>query len=624
MEALVALSLVCNVLQLLEVAIVALKTCKELHESEEGQLREHSDAEKSVNDLVAAMEEFDTTSPDPSQQIDVQIRRAVQDCNKTSLEILETLRLCQVRGPKGFWSSLPAMWSVIRRRKEIQARLAILESHKEKLSGLLDLSTNSKANQILRCLSRLQDYSNSNARALKHITDQLQILPMSSTSHELTRSIETFQAVQQDFPRLLEHMYQQGVLESLRQQDATRGSRLNAIAPATSSTLHWVFASSATDCPGTRGKYHATFVSWLREGSGFYHFQGKPGSGKSTLMKSVVYNTDTKSHLSYWAGDKPLCLASFFFWKPGSMLQKTIRGLVISLVYDIIESFPHLAAVAFPEHWDPESHHLSWLSKTAIYVTIGHDAIVEGFQRLIKHQGPGHPKFCFFIDGLDEFDNDSEDMALGQLATLLQEWVDVSQGHIKICVASREHFSNMAGKSHRIKLQDFTYQDIEKHVTSSLIQNKRFHQLHSDGDKNCSSLIDRVTYHAEGVFLWARLVLPRIHTALNDGFSISNILNIVDKTPKKMEEYLDSILDDIKPEYQYKAHLLLAIVLRWEGYLLTGEYTGRRNVRLCSLDAALLFEGLHMSAELPDDFMSRFVVPDDVDGWLDCHTTNID
>lgn len=625
MEALAALSLVCNVLQLLDVAIRALKACKELHESGEGRLREHSDAEKSVNDLVAALEEFDTTCPDQSQQIDVQIRRAIQDCNKTSLEILETLKPCQVRGQKGFWSSFLAMGNVVSLRKEIQTRLAALESHKKKLSGLLELSTNFKVNQILLCLSRLQHNSNSNARDLKHVTEQLQILLMSSASHGLTRRNETFQAVQQEFPRLLEHIYQQGVLESLRQRGATRGSRLDAIAPATKYTLDWVFASSATDRPGTRQKYHATFVSWLREGSGFYHFQGKPGSGKSTLMKSVIYNADTKSHLSYWAGDKPLCLASFFFWKPGSMLQKTTRGLVMSLVYDIIKSFPHLAAVAFPEHWDPESHHLSWLSNTTIHVPIGNDAIVEGFQRLIKHQGPGHPKFCFFIDGLDEFENDSEDMALGQLATLLQEWVDVSQGHVKICVASREHFPDMAGESHRIKLQDFTYQDIEEHVTSSLVKNKRFVKLQSVEGKSCRELIDRVTRHAEGVFLWARLVLPRIHTALDGGFSISNILNIVDKTPKKMEKFLDSILNDIKPEYQYKAHLLLAIVLRMQGYLLTGEHIAPRLVLvpLCSLDAALLFEGLHMSAELPDDFMSRFVFPDDVDGWLECHTKNI-
>ncbi|CRK23904.1 hypothetical protein BN1723_003053 [Verticillium longisporum] len=466
-----------------------------VHVAHNTQLISHSafrsDAEKSVNDLVAALEEFDTTCPDQSQQIDVQIRRAIQDCNKTSLEILETLKPCQVRGQKGFWSSFLAMGNVVSLRKEIQTRLAALESHKKKLSGLLERSTkysrkfaspviqrlisglesSFKVNQILLCLSRIQDNSNSNARGLKHITEQLQILLMSSASHGLTRRNETFQAVQQEFPRLLEHIYQQGVLESLRQRDATRGSRLDAIAPATKYTLDWVFASSATDRPGTRQKYHATFVSWLREGSGFYHFQGKPGSGKSTLMKSVIYNADTKSHLSYWAGDKPLCLASFFFWKPGSMLQKTTRGLVISLVYDIIKSFPHLAAVAFPEHWDPESHHLSWLSNTTIHVPIGNDAIVEGFQRLIKHQGPGHPEFCFFIDGLDEFENDSEDMALGQLATLLQEWVDVSQGHVKICVASREHCPDMAGESHRIKLQDFTYQDIEEHVTSSLVKN---------------------------------------------------------------------------------------------------------------------------------------------------------
>lgn len=54
---------------------------------------------------------------------------------------------------------------------------------------------------------------------------------------------------------------------------------------------------------------------------------GKPGSGKSTLMKYVSTEFREFCHsnavLSPWADGENLVACSFFFWNVGSPLQKT-------------------------------------------------------------------------------------------------------------------------------------------------------------------------------------------------------------------------------------------------------------------------------------------------------------
>jgi hypothetical protein len=44
------------------------------------------------------------------------------------------------------------------------------------------------------------------------------------------------------------------------------------------------------------------FKTWLQTGSGVFHISGKPGSGKSTLMKYLCESAETERHLQQWVG----------------------------------------------------------------------------------------------------------------------------------------------------------------------------------------------------------------------------------------------------------------------------------------------------------------------------------
>ena len=73
-------------------------------------------------------------------------------------------------------------------------------------------------------------------------------------------------------------------------------ARHEKIEQAHANTYEWVFRDSM---PGYSKPIR--FVEWLEEGNGIFWIHGKPGCGKSTLMKFICNHAQTRKHLSHWA-----------------------------------------------------------------------------------------------------------------------------------------------------------------------------------------------------------------------------------------------------------------------------------------------------------------------------------
>lgn len=84
------------------------------------------------------------------------------------------------------------------------------------------------------------------------------------------------------------------------------------------------------------------FGEWLVGDHAVFHILGKPGAGKSTLMKFLYEHSETQAKLKLWAGDMKLVLCQFFFWRPGQTLQHSIEGLKQSLLYSVLRQCPEL------------------------------------------------------------------------------------------------------------------------------------------------------------------------------------------------------------------------------------------------------------------------------------------
>jgi hypothetical protein len=97
----------------------------------------------------------------------------------------------------------------------------------------------------------------------------------------------------------------------------------------------------------------SSFVDWLKHGSGVFHFAGKPGSGKSTLFKFFANDERVQDSLKEWASSEKtqLILSKFFFWAHGSNEQKTVPGLLRSLLYEVCIHSSSITKLIFPGLW---------------------------------------------------------------------------------------------------------------------------------------------------------------------------------------------------------------------------------------------------------------------------------
>lgn len=79
------------------------------------------------------------------------------------------------------------------------------------------------------------------------------------------------------------------------------------------------------------------FAAWLEAGQGTYWIKGKAGSGKSTLMNYICQHDLKQEFLTDWSVDGQLLTPTYFFWAAGSRLQKSVDGLLRSLIYQMLK-----------------------------------------------------------------------------------------------------------------------------------------------------------------------------------------------------------------------------------------------------------------------------------------------
>jgi len=91
---------------------------------------------------------------------------------------------------------------------------------------------------------------------------------------------------------------------------------------------------------------------WLTDGGGVLHISGKAGSGKSTLVKTILNDSHTVSCLERWAGNKALVVASCFFLRSnGQSLQLSPDGLYRSILFEVLRKCSRFIPDVFPGQW---------------------------------------------------------------------------------------------------------------------------------------------------------------------------------------------------------------------------------------------------------------------------------
>ena len=308
-------------------------------------------------------------------------------------------------------------------------------------------------------------------------------------------------------------------------------------------TFEWIFDKTGNEL---RPWHH--FIDWLEKGHGTYWISGKAGSGKSTLMNFICHDPRTDAALRIWSGIDEIFMPSFFFWSPGSQLQKSLAGLLRSLIYQIMERFPDMMP-ELAKSMGPSQHELHQLP------TWTEQRLRATLQRLLSVGLEKH-HVCIFIDGLDEFQGD-HDTLLDLIRNLRQAT------RVKCCLSSRPYrpFKDELCSSPMLRLQDLTDPDIRRYVSDRLeeVPLKASQVLYTSfGIKHT---IDTIVEKAEGVFLWVTLAVRDQLEGIRNGDNAELLQERLQILPTEIEAVYVHMLQRIEKVYRPEVARYVRLVL---------------------------------------------------------------
>ncbi|OIW26018.1 hypothetical protein CONLIGDRAFT_635794 [Coniochaeta ligniaria NRRL 30616] len=321
---------------------------------------------------------------------------------------------------------------------------------------------------------------------------------------------------------------QETIIRSLSFSELRR--RHDDIPQAHRETLKWLFDPRRTG-----------LKQWLHEGEGIFWVSGLAGSGKSTLMKFLSDEQQTRGELESWASPLQLRVASHYFWTAGDEIQRSQQGLLRSLLFQIFRLSPSLIDTLCPGRMAADL----W----------GMEELRDVFARLGQQSGLD-TKFCFFIDGLDEFDGAEEDIikVVKQLA---------ASNHVKVCVSSRPWPAFLAEwnpTDQNLKVQDFTKDDMDTYIRDLLAENERFVMM-ARADSRYYDLIQRISERADGVWLWVFLVVRDLLRDMRDNEPYDQLVVRLHSYPQELGKYFDNMMSRVDKVYQKDSAQILLLAV---------------------------------------------------------------
>ncbi|KAL9573479.1 hypothetical protein ACKAV7_002023 [Fusarium commune] len=321
--------------------------------------------------------------------------------------------------------------------------------------------------------------------------------------------------------------------------------RRNQIHPSYNDTFCWILEDN-----DIRWESDKSFVTWLASDCQIYWISGKPGSGKSTLIKYLVDHPKVLSLLndSTEAPNEKFKIISHFFWKAGGGLMNNLKGMWLSLTSQMLKTMPEMSdyiLAAYPSS-TMKQFDSDWSGPE----------IREVFLAIIARC---NSKVCIFLDGLDEVSTDDVDSRQKLVEDLCQ------YQNTKLCIASRPEWrlKMWLYEYPLINLQDWTTRDREEYAHGELEPFVERNLLSTDLQ---SKLVETLVRKSMGVFLWMYLALRTVKLGLDNGDEPHELFERVKSLPNEMEALYKGLwgkLSSDSPNYREKAARYLRLTLEF-------------------------------------------------------------
>jgi AAA ATPase domain len=302
-------------------------------------------------------------------------------------------------------------------------------------------------------------------------------------------------------------------------------NRHNNIAIALDETCNWLFETKE-------------YQNWInrvniKDHKGLLWIKGKPGAGKSTLMKEAFRRTEKSM------GGTSTTTAGFFFNARGTeQLEKTPLGLFRSVLHQVLQQdLRTLARLAVAYQRKKQFNRtLSWYRDE-----------LQNFLMETYTTADSRPSIIF-IDALDECDENEVRDLIDFFRTLTTKAYK-NGARLNVCLSSRHYPQISIENCPEVVMEDHNQADILRYISTA-----------AANDKAISSLSILIFEKSSGVFLWAVLVVSMLKK-LSSGRSVKWLRNKLLELPPQLETLFRSLFVTVETEDAPKSILLIQLIL---------------------------------------------------------------
>jgi len=289
-------------------------------------------------------------------------------------------------------------------------------------------------------------------------------------------------------------------------------SRRNDIADPAVETCAWL-------------SQHKVYLEWLEQKHGLLWIKGKPGAGKSTLMRHAVAMIERQKRQAN------LVIASFFFHGRGSLIQKSPLGLFKSLLHQILQQIPELLLLfssLFKKRREIEAQ----------FGTVW-DWKERDLQDFFKYDVADSARIrpiILYIDALDECGEQNAIKLVDYFGTITSR-SSVLDASLSICFSCRHYPLVSSDLGLQVCVEDETNEDIQ-----SYIQNMMW--THIGDNSLADEARNEIVTKSYGNFQWVVLIVPRVLHMYKRGRD-RNMKKIIQAIPSDLGELYRSLLEEV-------------------------------------------------------------------------------
>lgn len=277
----------------------------------------------------------------------------------------------------------------------------------------------------------------------------------------------------------------------------------------------------------------ATKIStWLSSSDPLFWIAGKPGSGKSTLVKHLVMAHWTLDRLRSVKKGRWKVIYFYFDYRAGRTTANDIVGMLKQFLHQLCAELHFEQDLSFKKLLKNEANEDDYL--TVLSQAVRSSAL----------------DICAFVDGLDEYEGD---------LWLLCEYLDrlQSQTGMKMCLASRPEaaFVDFLGQNPHFSMQDYNDSSIQFYIERKISRTASiFPAVH---DLFPASLQQSIRQRAQGVILWAKLVTDEMLKICDERTTTNQLTEYLEALPQELEELYDRILSKVNARFHGEAALVI-------------------------------------------------------------------